>query len=490
MKLPLKVDNAWTRFVAMFSLADLLVLACLWASGFSLGYYSKSAYVYDNLWPHWYALVGGAVTLVLALGWTLRKHKRQKYSYDHYYIIFYGLLCALMGSCFMLTKQLAVSYYFTFVGLSVVYLSGFSYVSLRCDASGLRPARIAFANALHACGLASGFVIFNELEPQRCGLITLGINLLLISMVCLNELLQHVGCHNYKESRDLVFNLLNEERMVFLPRQAVLAQFVGRTDYELLASRQWLVLILGGVLVTLQRNCLLFSPSYLQLMWSATTGYVHRSHLFAPFVLYAAGCGLGALLLMRYTPKLVYLLFGVIQVTLIVALLCIYSEEQSEHCFLFLCLIYATMGVLSSQSLHWLLECSPFLYTELALSIGFVLQLAILEGYKYEANVDDTWTALLAGSVVTLVLTSLAIPVVQWLQPHSASLVDVRNRLLGIHRQSSAGEQTQFWQTNHFLAHNKPPHELQSVRLSKSRIFQQYPISGLSDTNDNPKQKF
>ncbi|XP_034655461.1 uncharacterized protein LOC117893121 [Drosophila subobscura] len=486
MKLPSKVDNAWTRFVAMFSLPDLLVLACLWASGFSLGYYSKSAYVYDNLWPHWYALVGGAVTLVLALGWTLRKHKRQKYSYDHYYIIFYGLLCALMGSCFMLTKQLAVSYYFTFVGLSVVYLSGFSYVSLRCDASGLRPARIALANALHACGLASGFVIFNELEPQRCGLITLGINLLLISMVCLNELLQHVGCHSYKESRDLVFNLLNEERMVFLPRQAVLAQFVGRTDYQLLASRQWLVLILGGLLVTLQRNCLLFSPSYLQLMWSATTGYVQRTHLFAPFVLYAAGCGLGALLLMRYTPKLVYLLFGVIQVTLIVALLCIYSEEQSEHCFLFLCLIYATMGVLSSQSLHWLLECSPFLYTELALAIGFVLQLAILEGYKYEANVDDTWTALLAGSVVTLVLTSLAIPMVQWLQPHSASLVDVRNRLLGIHRQSSAGEQTQFWQTNHFLVHNKPPHELQSVRLSKSRIFQQYPISGL----DNPKQKF
>ncbi|XP_022212258.2 uncharacterized protein LOC111067489 [Drosophila obscura] len=491
MKLPSKVDSAWTRLVAIFSLPDLLVLACLWASGFSLGYYAKSAYAYDNLWPHWYALVGGAVTLALALGWTLRKHKRQKYSYDHYYIIFYGLLCALMGSCFMLTKQLAVSYYFSFVGLSVVYVSGFSYVSLRCDASGLRPARIALANALHVCGLATGFVIFNEMEPQRCGLITLGINLLLISVVCLNELLQHVGCHNYKESRDLVFNLLNEERMVFLPRQAVLAQFVGRTDYQLLASRQWLVLSLGGCLVTLQRNCLLYSPAYLQLMWSATAGYAQRSHLFAPFALYAGGCGLGALLLMRYTPKLVYLLFGVIQMTLIVALLCIYSEEQSEHCFLFLCLIYATMGVLSSHTLHWLLECSPFLYAELALAIGFVLQLAILEGYKYEANADDTWTAVLAGSVVTLVLTGLAIPVVQWLQPHSASLVDVRNRLLGIRRRSTAGAQTQFWHTNHFLAHNKPPHELQSVRLSRSRIFQQYPISGLTaDTADNPKHKF
>jgi len=89
-----------------FDFFHFLVLGCLWASGFSLGYYAKSAYVYDNLWPHWYALVGGVVALALTLGWTLRKHKRQQYSYDHYYIMFYGLLCSLMGSCFMLTKQL------------------------------------------------------------------------------------------------------------------------------------------------------------------------------------------------------------------------------------------------------------------------------------------------------------------------------------------------------------------------------------------------
>uniref|UniRef100_A0A6P4EBK0 Uncharacterized protein LOC108041880 n=1 Tax=Drosophila rhopaloa TaxID=1041015 RepID=A0A6P4EBK0_DRORH len=106
MKLPPKVENVWKRFLAIMSLPDLLVLACLWASGFSLGYYTKSAYVYDNLWPHWYALVGGVMALALTLGWTLRKHKKQQYSYDHYYIMFYGLLCSLMGSCFMLTKQL------------------------------------------------------------------------------------------------------------------------------------------------------------------------------------------------------------------------------------------------------------------------------------------------------------------------------------------------------------------------------------------------
>ncbi|XP_060654486.1 uncharacterized protein LOC132790071 [Drosophila nasuta] len=482
-------DTIWQGLRIMLQLPDLLVFCCLWGSGLSLGYYLKSAFVYDNLWPHWYALVGGFMALFLALGWTLRKRGKQRYSYDHYYIIFYGLLCSLLGSCFMLSKQLAVSYYFSFVGLSVICVASFSYVSLRSEASGLRPARIAFGNACHASGLAAGFAIFNEFEPQRCGFISLAVNLLLLLFVCINELLQHLGTHNYKQSRDLVFNLLNEERLVFLPRPAVLAQFVGRPDYQLLPSRQWLVLLSGGLVLLMQRCCLLHSPVHLQLMWSATTGFVERSHLYTPFALYAAGCGLSALLLLRYTPKLVYLLFGVIQITLVVALLCIYNDEQPEHSFLFLCLIYASAGVLSSQALHWLLECSPFLYAELSLAVGFVLQLAVMEGCKYELNVeDDVWPALLASSLTYLGLTLLAIVLVVWLQPRSASLVDVRNRLLGIRRLNLPAAQTQFWHTNHFLAHDKQPHELQSVQLDKSRVFQQYPISD-STANANVNAK-
>jgi len=356
-------------------------------------------------------------------------------------------------------------------------VASFSYVSLRSEASGLRPARIALGNACHICGLTCGFVLFNEFEPQRSGLIELGVNLLLLLFVCINELLQHLGTHNYKQSRDLVFNLLNEERLVFLPRQAILAQFVERTDYRLLPSRQWLVLLLGGFVVLLQRCGLLHSPVHLQLMWSATSGFVERSHLYTPFALYALGCGLSAILLLRYTPKLVYLLFGVIQLTLVVALLCIYDEEHPEHCFLFLCLIYASAGVLSSQMIHWLLECSPFLYAEVSLAVGFVLELTIMEACKYEVGLDDIWTTLLASSISYIFLTLLAIMLVIWLQPRTASLVDVRNRLLGIRRLNLPAAQTQFWHTNHFLAHDKQPHELQSVQLDKSRVFQQFPIS-------------
>lgn len=50
--------------------------------------------------------MAGIVVLVLAIGWTVRKHIKQRYSFDHYYIIFYGLLCSLLGSCFLLSKQL------------------------------------------------------------------------------------------------------------------------------------------------------------------------------------------------------------------------------------------------------------------------------------------------------------------------------------------------------------------------------------------------
>lgn len=332
-------------------------------------------------------------------------------------------------------------------------------------------------NASHACGLVIGFVIFNEFEPQRCGLIELGINLLLLMFVLINELLQHLGVHNYKQSRDLVFNLLNEERLVFLPRQAILAQFVDRQDYRLQRSRQWLVLLLGGLVLVIQRCCLLHSPVHLQLMWTSTTVLMQGAQLFTPFALYAGGCALSALLLLRYTPKLLYLLMGVIQLTLVAALLCIYDEDQSEHSYLFLCLIYACVGMLSSQALHWLLECSPFLYAELSLAVGLVLQLAIMEASKYEVGVDNVWTALLASSLTYLLLTLLAIMLVLWLQPRSASLVDVRNRLLGIRRLNLPAAQTQFWHTNHFLAHNKQPHELQSVQLDKSRVFQQFPIN-------------
>lgn len=375
----------------------------------------------------------------------------------------------------------AVSYYFSFIGLSVVFVACFSYISLRSEASGLRPARISLGNASHACGVVSGFAIFNEFEPQRCGFITLGLHLLLLLFVCINELLQHLGTHNYKLSRDLVFQLLNEERLVFLPRQAVLAQFVGRADYRLLPSRQWLVLLLGGLVVMLQRSCLIHSPVHLQLTWSATSGFVERSQLYTPYALYAGGCGLGALLLLRYTPKLVYLLFGVIQLTLVVALLCIYDEDQPENCYLFLCLIWSSLGVLSSQAIHWVLECSPFLYTELALAVGFVLQLATMESCKYELRLDDVWTTLLWSSLAYLVLTLLSVLLVVWLQPRSASLVDVRNRLLGIRRLNLPAAQTQFWHTNQFLAHNKQPHELQPVQLGKTRVFQQYPVSSEPD---------
>ncbi|XP_030382072.1 uncharacterized protein LOC115629691 [Scaptodrosophila lebanonensis] len=479
--LPLSV-SVWERVRGMFCLPDLLVLCCLWECGLSFGYYLKYAFAYDNLWQHWYSLLGGIMAFALALIWTFRKHRKQRYSFDHYYIIFYGLLCQLLSSCFMLSKQLAVSYYFSFIGLGILYIACFSFISLRSSATGVRPARIAFGNAAHACGLCAGFIIFNEFEPQHCGLIGLSVALLLVVGVCLNELLQHLGWHNYKQSPDLVFQLLNEERLVFLPRRAILAQFVDRNDHQLLPSRQWRVLLLGGIVMLLQRCCCIYSPVYLHLMWSATTAYLERAQLYAPFAIYAAGCLLGTLLLLRYTPKLVYMLFGLIFLTLVVALLCIYDDQQSEHCFLFLCFIYTTLGVLSSHALQLLLECTPFLYTELALATSLALQLAVLEGYKYETRVDNQWRALLASSVTALLLTLLAVPLVQWLLPQSASLVDIRNRLLGVRRLPQPDAQSQFWRSNQFLAHDKRSNEFQAIHVAKSRVFQQYPA-----VSDNEK---
>lgn len=113
--LPFRIELRFGfRFLSLSTVSPSLLslslaLCCLWGSGLSLGYYLKSAFVYDNLWPHWYALVGGIMALALACGWTLRKRGKQCYSFDHFYIIFYGLLCSLLGSCFMLSRQLGES---------------------------------------------------------------------------------------------------------------------------------------------------------------------------------------------------------------------------------------------------------------------------------------------------------------------------------------------------------------------------------------------
>ncbi|XP_050329992.1 uncharacterized protein LOC126759298 [Bactrocera neohumeralis] len=458
----------------MYHFPDIFVFLCLFASGCFFGYYCKHAYVYDNLWVHWHALLGGVVAVALAGGLTLRKYLKRQQSYDHFYVIFYGLICYLISCCFMLTGNLNICFYFGFIGIGTTLIPCYSYISLRSSSRGLRPARIAFGNALHFAGFTVGFSVFNEFEPIYCGWIYLGISLFMLAGVVVNEVLQHLGVHNYKVSFDLAFNLLNEEKLVFLPNKAIYALFVGRDDYYVQRNRQWWVVGVAAVLML--ERALLYLASYLQLAWSSTFAYMATQYLYGPYVLYTFGCALGSALMARYKPKLLYLMFGVIKITALSALLGVYDENATEQCFYFLCFYYTCIGVYSSVVFQLVLECTPLLYTELALAVAYVIELLVLEVLKYETLADDNWQELLGIGIFNILLTAACIGLVCIFVPRSRGLIEMRNKLMGVRRRRpSTPPQTKLWNTNYFVYHDLQPDDVRCVKLDGNRVFQQYP---------------
>lgn len=296
----------------------------------------------------------------------------------------------------------------------------------------------------------------------------------MLSGVVLNELLQHMGLYNYKVSYDLAFNLLNEEKLVFLPSKSIYALFTCRNDFYVTRNRQWLVV--GIALILVLERTLIYSTSYLELARSATFAYLITQYLYLPFLLYASGCLLGCVLMVRYKPKLVYLMFGVIKITTLSAILGVYVDNSTQECFYFVCFYYACIGVYSSVVLQVVLECTPLLYTELVLSAFFVMELLVLEMLKYETLADDAWHELLGIGIFNILLTAVSIALVIIFMPNSCGLIEMRNKLMGIKRQRpQTPPQTNLWNTNYFMYHGLQPNDVRCVKLDGKRVFQQYP---------------
>ncbi|XP_037932432.1 uncharacterized protein LOC119667214 [Teleopsis dalmanni] len=457
----------------MYLFSDFLVLGCLFVNGLFIGYYYKFAYIYDNLWTHWYAVVGGVAALLLAGVWSFNKYRSKQYRFDNFFMIFYGLICSIISSCFMVTENVDISFYFGFVGAVIIFIPSFSFISLRSNERGLRPACIATGNTAYFSGLAIGFTVFNEIEPKLSAWLYLGMTLLIIVGLVANEVLQHYGVYNYKHSCDVAFNIMNEEKCLFLPPKSIFALFVGRDDFYFKRNLQWYV-VAASIVLVLERTCV-FSASFLQLAWSASSSYMGSQSLYGPFLLYSIGCGIGGLLLLRYTPKFIFLMFGMIKMTIIAAILGVYKEELTESCFVFICFYYISMGVYSSIALQMILECTPFLFTELVLAIFIALELFVSELLKYETKADNSTSLLIGMGISEMVLTLAAIVVVKVLLPKSTGLIDIRNKLLGIRKQKVLNEHSKIWYTNHFLQHNIQPEEVTKIKLDGNRIFQQYP---------------
>ncbi|XP_065364580.1 uncharacterized protein LOC135957715 [Calliphora vicina] len=467
----------------MYFFCDFLIFICLFVSGFQYGYYCKYTYIYRSLWINWCVLFGVLLCLLLAVGWTLRKYKKRKYLYENFYIVFYGLICSVISAVFLITENTDISFYFIFMAMVVIYLPCYNYISLRCDSHGSRPARIALGNTIYFSGLTAGFSIFNELEPKRCAWVLFGISLFAIVCIIVNEVLQQYHIQDYKSSCDLVFNLLNEEELIYAPRKSIMALFVGRDDYCFKRNIQWLVVGLAAI-ITIDKCCF-YSTTHLNLMYSSTRGYTESNPLYLPYILYVSGCAIGYILMLRYKPKLIYLMFGLIKITIATAVLGVYNDEFPEHCFILLCFYYISMGVYSSISIQMLVECSPFLYTELTLAVSYSLELILMESSKFEIvnEYENDWKMLLVMSAIAICLTICSICLIQFYLVDSAGLVEIRNRLLGIHRLPVKSYENKLFKNNFFLQMEIPPN-VSSVVLENNRVFQQYPAE------DEKKSKF
>uniref|UniRef100_A0A1I8Q009 Major facilitator superfamily associated domain-containing protein n=1 Tax=Stomoxys calcitrans TaxID=35570 RepID=A0A1I8Q009_STOCA len=460
----------------MYFFSDFLIFGCLFVSGFHYGYYCKYSYKYDNLWNQWFCLLSVPLILVLAGGWFVRKNRKRKFLFENFYIIFYGLICSIISAVFLLTDKVDVSFYFIFGSMVIIFLPCYNYISLRVSTDGCRPARIALGNAMFYGGLTAGFAIFKEFEPRLAGWTIFGVSLFMIAGVIINEILQQCQCQNYKSSCDLVYNLLNEEKLIFAERKAITSMFVGRDDFCFKQNIQWLTVGCAGLCIV--ERCCFYSWSYLELMESSTKGYTGSDYLYLPYILYTSGCVVSSLLMLRYKPKLIYLMFALIKITLSAAILGVYSEMNTEDCFVLLCFYYISIGVYSSIGLQMLLESTPFLYTELTLATAFALEMIIMEVLKFESLNDNHWSRLWIMTAITMCLTAICIVLIQLFLPRSVGLIEIRNRLLGIHRQPVKSYENRLWKNNFFLQMEKPQGSV-SVNLEKDRVFHQYPALDL-----------
>lgn len=352
----------------------------------------------------------------------------------------------------------------------IMYLPCYNYISLRCDSHGSRPFRIALGNAIYFYGLTAGFAVFDKSELKRCAWVLFGLSLSVIICIIVNEVLQQYRVHDYKSSCDLVFNLLNEEGMIYAPKKSIKALFVGRDDYCFKRNIQWFMVILA-FFVALE-SCCFYSFIFRTLAYQSILGYTNSNYLFLPYLLHATGCTLGFLLMLRYKPKLIYLMFGLIKITIAGAILGVYNDDFPEHCFIFVCLYYLSIGVYSSIGIQMLVEYSPFLYTELILAVSYSLELILIELSKLE-NVND-WTLRLVLCGIIICFTMCSICLIQFFLIDSTGLVEIRNRLLGIHRLPLKSYENKLHKNNFFLQMEIPPN-VSCVVVDKNRVFQQYP---------------
>uniref|UniRef100_T1GAX0 Uncharacterized protein n=1 Tax=Megaselia scalaris TaxID=36166 RepID=T1GAX0_MEGSC len=57
---------------------------------------------------HWYALVSIAVSLILGAVLTVKKCRDRRYKFDHFYVIFYGMICYVISACFIISNHMAI----------------------------------------------------------------------------------------------------------------------------------------------------------------------------------------------------------------------------------------------------------------------------------------------------------------------------------------------------------------------------------------------
>lgn len=54
---------------------------------------------------HWYALVSIGISVVIGAVLTVKKCRDRRYKFDHFYVIFYGMICYVISACFVISNH-------------------------------------------------------------------------------------------------------------------------------------------------------------------------------------------------------------------------------------------------------------------------------------------------------------------------------------------------------------------------------------------------
>ncbi|XP_037921497.1 uncharacterized protein LOC119658276 [Hermetia illucens] len=433
------------------SLNKALVAVSVFPGGIIFGFYLfyhlfASDDVIKLLWP----LISAPVcAVIISCLITIKKRIQEKYTFDNLY--YNSVACGfyIVSGLFFLRHSLDIALYFGFAGSGITYISSITYCGYIAANTKERHRGVAGVYLFHFTGIVVAsalhvYLLTNDEAETKCGLVMLGSSIFILGILISNQILNYCGLNNYRTSGDNLWNYYNARNWLYKNRPDTMAihqrmdNRYRQPTFAIVKSKES-VTIFFIVLVSIT-NFMMFCHVTFEL-GSAVFLTVFKSGGSCWLLLVAeAGIILSLSLQTCLGPKTIYTIFGIIKCAVLVCLLLFfdsYSQSNAYVIYFFVC--FLCMGVLYPLSNTMLLEVANPRNCEIVFSVAYLTQLLVLFivaffSKRYSEYVSDFRSFIKILYIAYIVMSLLAIVIVQIFSPISGSLIEIRNYLLGIRK--------------------------------------------------------